>query len=96
MDSSNAVQLTSDSPVSISGVQRKVLESHPKYKIMTDAQLLAEVRREVPGIVSRKTNQFVLPVISIVNGETKINRAVAIAVLVGTLDLNLLNVKMLG
>jgi len=57
-----------------------LLLAHPNFRNKSDMQLLIAVRA-VPGMVSRKTDMLVLPVC---NTKGVVNRAMAIAVLLGT------------
>ena len=67
-------------PVAVDSSCENTLRVHPSYRFKSDYELLVAVRA-VPGMVSRKTGMLVLPVC---NEKGEVNRAMAVAVLLGT------------
>ncbi len=69
-------------PVAVSGEYAVLLIAHPGFSHLSDAQLAAEVR-SIPGMVTGN-GSFILPIL---NSKGKVNRAMAIAVLMGTKEI---------
>lgn len=74
-----AREVSVDGAVKVAPEYAVLLNAHPMFKGLTDTELLKAVR-SVPGMVSKNTGVLVLPVYA--NG--KVNRAMAIAVLMRT------------
>jgi len=69
-------------PLVVASEYAVLLEAHPGFCHLTDSQLVNEVRG-IPGMVTGN-GAFILPIL---NSKGKVNRAMAIAVLMGTKEI---------